>query len=93
MDKEPLTISIQGSWKAELEDRLKMATRTSKLKVDIHLRREDLRRLFLVIRERMKGKGKIAAAFTEKDEFILSKEGIVFFKRPAAEVLKKEIRE
>ncbi|MBA7597010.1 hypothetical protein ES703_04020 [subsurface metagenome] len=93
IEKEPLTISIQESWKEGLEDRLKIATRTSRLKVEIHLRREDLKRLFLVIRERLKGKGKVAAAFTEKDEFLLSKDGIEFFKRPAAEVIKKEIRE
>ena len=53
-DKKPLFIVAGESWRDDLEDEIGIEAGKCQCQLNIHLSRENLKRLFIVIQERLK---------------------------------------
>lgn len=65
-DKKPLFIVAGESWRDDLEDEIGIEAGKCQFQLNIHLSRENLKRLFIVIQERLKDEVQSAVFSQEK---------------------------
>lgn len=88
-ERQPMFIIACDSGNGNAEDEIRIETPSkSKMDMDLefHLSRENLKKLYVVIREHLKNN--MSAFFTQGDKFILNDDGKVVTEKPAAEALK-----